>query len=190
MSESKADSAPRLRDRADLAERLKGLDESGPRNPVEKAVGLKSGARVRRAGRLILTCGLPYSGKTSWARAQSVPIVNPDSVRRALHGERFLDAAEPWVWVIAKTMVRALFEAGHSSVIVDATHVSRKRRDFWRDEGWHVSVAVFEASAQECVRRALEQGDPEIVPVIERMAREFEYPSDERLWHLDHVVVI
>ncbi len=31
--------------------------------------------------RLILTVGLPRSGKTTWALEQGWPIVNPDSIR-------------------------------------------------------------------------------------------------------------
>ena len=35
---------------------------------------------------LIVMVGLPRSGKTTWARKQGYPIVNPDSIRLAFHG--------------------------------------------------------------------------------------------------------
>ena len=38
---------------------------------------------------IIVTVGLPRSGKTTWAREQGYPIVNPDSIRLSLHGKRF-----------------------------------------------------------------------------------------------------
>ena len=38
------------------------------------------------------------SGKTTWARQQGVPIVNPDAIRPALHGQRFEPRAESVVW--------------------------------------------------------------------------------------------
>ncbi|GAF94425.1 unnamed protein product, partial [marine sediment metagenome] len=63
--------------------------------------------------KLILTVGLPRSGKTTWARKQGIPMVNPDSIRLALHGKAFIEEAEPMIWTIAKYMVRALFIAGH-----------------------------------------------------------------------------
>jgi predicted kinase len=129
------------------------------------------------ANTLILTVGLPRSGKSTWARRQGVPVVCPDAIRLALHGQRFQALAEPLVWAIARVMVRALFLAGHGRVVVDATHVTRKRRDFWLADGgeqWAVLHVPFPADREECVRRARAMGDEEIIPVIERMAAEFE----------------
>src|SRR5258706_417694 len=52
---------------------------------------------------LIVMVGLPWSGKSTWAREQgNWPIVCPDEIRFALHGQRFIAEAEPWVWTIAK----------------------------------------------------------------------------------------
>ncbi|KKK82651.1 hypothetical protein LCGC14_2801230, partial [marine sediment metagenome] len=47
--------------------------------------------------KLILTVGLPRSGKSTWARKQGHPIVNPDSIRLALYGEPFIEEAEPMI---------------------------------------------------------------------------------------------
>ena len=75
---------------------------------------------------LILTVGLPRSGKSIWAKKQGIPIVNPDSIRLALHGKAFILEAEDFVWTIAYTMARALFLAGHETVIIDATNITKK----------------------------------------------------------------
>ena len=69
---------------------------------------------------LILTVGLPRSGKSTWAKKQGYPIINPDSIRLALHGEHFIEDAEPMVWTIAMYMTKALFLAGHNKIIIDA----------------------------------------------------------------------
>jgi predicted kinase len=134
---------------------------------------------------LILTVGLPRSGKTTWAlqRAQDLgtPIVCPDAIRLALHGQRFQPLAESFVWAIAKIMVRALFAAGHRTVIVDATNTTRKRRDDWRDPTWHLSFHELDVPAEECRRRARLLGDGEIIAVIDQMAAKFEpVAADER----------
>lgn len=133
---------------------------------------------------LILTVGLPRSGKTTWSRKQGFPIVNPDSIRLALHGERFLPSAEPMVWTIARYMVQALFLAGHEMVILDATNTTKKRREEWYSKTWAVKYAMFQTSKAECLRRCA-AGEPtdefvtrlarmDLVPVIERMAAQFE----------------
>jgi len=123
---------------------------------------------------LIATVGLPRSGKSTWARQQNVPIVNPDSIRIALHGQRFAASAEPFVWAIAKTMVRALFLAGTDTVILDSTCNTRKRRDEWQSPQWSTRFKVFDASEALCIRRALNEKDDEIIPIIKKMAVELE----------------
>jgi len=124
--------------------------------------------------KLILTVGLPRSGKSTWAKTTGYPIVNPDAIRLALHGKRFLALSEPWVWVIAYTMVAALFRAGNETVLVDATNVTEKRREEWKGRYQNVELKIFDTSPQECIRRARAEGDEEIVPIIKRMASEWD----------------
>jgi predicted kinase len=124
--------------------------------------------------RLILTVGLPRSGKSSWARNQKVPIVCPDAIRLALHGKAFLPTAEPLVWAMAGLMVPALFLAGHNVVIVDATNTTKKARERWNDTRWTTYYKVFRTPDHECIRRAEEEEINELIPVIERMTRQWQ----------------
>lgn len=130
--------------------------------------------------------GLPRSGKTTVARRLSrilgVPIVNRDSIRLALHGQRYQKLAEPMVKAIALVMVRALFEAGHCTVIVDETNIRRSTRDFWRDEAWVTEILSVFASPEVCLRRAKAADDEAIQSVIVRMADGFEMlePDEKR----------
>lgn len=125
---------------------------------------------------IILVMGLPRSGKTTWARSTAHPIVNPDSIRLAMHGQRFIAQAEPWVWAMAFAMTEALLRAGHSAVVVDATNGTAARRQQWIDrfKGCSFQFHPIDTPKEECIRRALATGDTEIVPVIERMAAEWE----------------
>jgi predicted kinase len=132
--------------------------------------------------------GLPRSGKSTRARElahlDGSPIVCPDAVRLALHGQRFVASAEPFVWAIARTMVEALFLAGHDSVIVDATHGTRKRRDFWKATAavpYKRAFLTIDTPRAVCLERAVKEGDTEIVPVIERMAAAWEPVAAEEL---------
>ena len=131
---------------------------------------------------LIMTVGLPRSGKTTHAKGLGHPIVNPDSIRLALHGKPFIGLAEPFVWAIAKTMVRALFLAGHDTVILDATNTTIARRDQWKSKTWNRKFVGFGGADMRdtCVARAAEQypDDEEsrtgLIGAIERMAENFE----------------
>ena len=135
---------------------------------------------------LIVTVGLPRSGKSTWVKEVTkqlhCPIVNPDAVRFAVTGQRFVKSAEPTVWMVVRYMVRALFEAGHNTVILDATNTTKERRRFWLDEcrqGFYgddarVSFVVFDTSAEVCKQRALDSGMEDLLPIIDSMDAGFE----------------
>ena len=127
---------------------------------------------------LILTVGLPKSGKTTWAQRQLQPVVNPDAIRLALHGQAFVREAEPHVWAIARTMVRHHFAYGHNAVILDATNLTQERRAEWvSPKEWELQFVVFDTPKDTCVVRAAELGFP--IDVIERMAETMDLPSPE-----------
>jgi predicted kinase len=155
---------------------------TGDQRYAEMAPNPNQGARLREQI-LICTVGLPLAGKSTWAKRQGYPIVCPDQVRLALHGERYLPLAEPMVWTIATLMVRSLFGAGHERVILDACNNTRARREPWSKE-FDARFGVVDTPAELCLERALEQGDQYIVPIIGRMASEYEAVNqvEENLW--------
>ena len=132
---------------------------------------------------LILMVGLPRSGKTTLARQLGFPIVSPDEIRLALHGQVYVSSAEPFVWAIAKTMVRALFGAGHGTVILDGCNNTVARRDEWKSSSWHSRLLNVATPVSDCRDRAIAAGRDDILPVIDRMAAAHEPPTfDEIRW--------
>lgn len=135
---------------------------------------------------LIVMVGLPRSGKSTWAVQQGLPIVSADAIRSALYndmgeGESFLKSAEPMVWVICTLMVNALFKAGNTRVIVDNCHVKRKYRDEWQSDKWQTWFKNIDTDWELCIGRAKVENDEEIIPIIEKMANEFEpLEADEK----------
>ncbi len=125
---------------------------------------------------LILTVGLPQSGKSTWARKQGVPVVSMDAVRMAMHGKPFIPEAESWVHLQTKTMVKALFYAGHFVVILDAcNHTCQSRASWLRINIWRVAFMPFYVTGEICRRRAKANHRDDLVPVIKKMASELEY---------------
>lgn len=114
--------------------------------------------------------GLPRSGKSTYAKTTGHPVVNPDSIRLALHGQAFVPQAEPFVWAIAHKMVEALFLAGHTDVVLDATNTTPKRRREW-DGQWACKYIYFDTPQELCIERAKADGKAYLVLVIERMAK-------------------
>lgn len=123
---------------------------------------------------LILMVGLPYSGKSTKLKSCSYPKVNPDSIRMSLHGKTFLSSMEPYVWAITRTMIESLFHAGHDYVILDATNVTKRRRNEWLSKKWDTKFWWVKTTEDVCLERAQQKDDFNMVPVIKRMAKNFE----------------
>ena len=71
-------------------------------------------------------------------------------------------------------MVKALFGAGHVNVILDATNTTRKRRDEWASSRWDRGFILIDTPMDVCIARARAEGDETIIPIIEKMAAQFE----------------
>ncbi|EGO63534.1 ATP-binding protein [Acetonema longum] len=135
-------------------------------------------------GNLVITVGLPLSGKSILARrcAESGPkivVVCPDTIRLALHGSQFVGSAEPFVWAIAQTMVRTLLKEGYT-VIVDATNTTVERRRIWvqmsKEFGKRVAIYHVDTDYATCCARNQRHGRLDSA-IIDRMHRQFEPPA-------------
>lgn len=127
---------------------------------------------------LILMVGLPRSGKSTWAKRQGFPIVNRDAIRLALHGQTYIQEAESIITPIEEYMVKALFLAGHETVIVDATHTTENRRQRWVKLGYNVRLKIMDTEMWTCMQRAKDNKREDLIPVIERMGEKIEYESE------------
>lgn len=135
---------------------------------------------TKRQQELILMVGLPRSGKTTWAKEYvkenpNTIIVSPDTIRFALHGKRFIVEAEEFVWAIHYTMVKTLLLQGYD-VLVDATNTTEKRRKpyHYKFKNCNIMNKIITTSKEECIRRATTEGDNDIIPIIEKMAEQYE----------------
>jgi predicted kinase len=128
--------------------------------------------------RLLITRGLPASGKTTFAQKLQPQVVrvNRDDLRRMLHGQRlYTQWAEGQVTHVQRASVEALLRA-HASVIVDDTNLRQKAVREWAELaakfGASFEVHDFtEVPVEECIRRDTERpaGDRVGAGVIQRM---------------------
>jgi predicted kinase len=114
--------------------------------------------------RLLITRGLPASGKTTFARKLQPRVVrvNRDDLRRMLHGERlYAQWSEAQVTHAQRATVEALLRA-HTDVIVDDTNLRGKTVREWAEMAARLG-ATFEVHdftdvpLQECIRRDRER---------------------------------
>ena len=78
-----------------------------------------------------ILCGLPGSGKSTWAMKQKGIIINRDSLRTMIHGKYKYDAdLEPLIKDMAKELLCVALNAGHN-VIIDETNLTKAKRKFW-----------------------------------------------------------
>jgi predicted kinase len=120
--------------------------------------------------RLLITRGLPASGKTTFARKLQPRVVrvNRDDLRRMLHGERlFTQWAEGQVTRAQRAVVEELLRA-RADVIVDDTNLRAKTVREWAE-----LAARFGAS--------FEVHDFTDVPLAECVRRDAERSGDDRV---------
>lgn len=113
---------------------------------------------------LVLTVGLPGSGKSTWAKqwVAEDPArrarVNRDDLRTMLRGELVWGDRdlEEQVTAAQRATVRALLEAG-ISVVVDDTNLNRARRgaliSIGQAAGADVVIHQMDTPLEECIRR-------------------------------------
>lgn len=136
---------------------------------------------------LVITRGLPASGKTTYARAWAAEDnsarvrVNRDDLRANLYGQHVgLDyAQEQTVTTAQRAAVRALLAAGRD-VIVDDTHLRLRHARAWADLAVELGVTFevrdFDTPVEECVRRDAARDRVVGEWVIRRMAARFPMP--------------
>lgn len=118
---------------------------------------------------LHLTVGLPRSGKSTMVKDMGFPVMNPDTIRLIYHGERFLLEGELNVWDIAARVVDRFRTRGEENLFIDATNTNAARRDFWL-KNYSGKLEVLRTPVDVCIRRAIDTGQQDLIPVIKSMA--------------------
>lgn len=135
---------------------------------------------------LVITRGIPASGKTTWAKewiavgetgGEERVRVNRDEIRFALHG-RYWPADEPAVTAAQHAAVRAFLKKG-TSVVVDDTNLRMSAVRAWQAMAQScgadlvVADSFVQVDVEECVRRDRARANQGGRAVGEEVIRDF-----------------
>jgi len=180
-------------------------DTEGPRAPLPVAVspGAPTGeaaeldvepapqpappipAAVKRApkGAVVLSVGLPGSGKTTWFKRKGVTPLSSDLLRTLLFDDPTQQGHQDLVFSSLRYLLRARLMARMPMNYVDATNLSPKERRHWvrmaREFGYEVHAVFFEVPLQTCLERNRKR--QRVVPedVMQRMSAKLRPPTFE-----------
>lgn len=150
--------------------------------------------------KIYMLCGVPGSGKSTWAREQVVKldgkgiIISRDVIRFSMLGDDdayFAHEDEVFDEFI-KEIQEAINDQEHTSIFIDATHLNEKNRNkvlsrVWRMKDDVVIGVYFDIPLEECLRRNAQRTGRALVPetVIKNM-----YESLTKPLELDEMIVI
>lgn len=137
--------------------------------------------------RLVLTVGLPGSGKSTYLELLGVNAISSDAVRHLLADNRGDQSIHAQVFETVRHLVRQRLVVQRAVTYIDATHLTRAERapyvqiaDVFLAE---VDVLWFDVPLEICLQRNARRTIPVPPEAIRQMATRFEPPSIEEGFH-------
>lgn len=133
--------------------------------------------------KLIITVGLPGSGKSSYLARLGVHAISSDEIRRLLIDDATNQTIHTKVFRTIRYLVRERLALGRAETYVDATHLTRKdRRPYIKLGelyGCEAEALFFDVPLEICIER--NRGRERIVPeqAIREMALTMRAPTIE-----------
>ena len=131
--------------------------------------------------RLIITVGLPGSGKTTYLARLGVNAISSDEVRRIIADDSLDQTMNARIFAVIRYLIRQRIAAGRPVTYVDATHLTPwERRPYVKlaeRYSCKLEALFFDVPIEVCIAR--NQGRDRIVPeaAIRKMAQRMVPPS-------------
>ena len=134
-------------------------------------------------GTVVLTIGLPGSGKTSWFRRRAITPLSSDLLRMMLFDDITEQRYQDLVFSTLRYLLRARMIARMPWNYVDATNLSPRERRGWikmaQEFGYEVHAVFFDVPIEVCVERNARRGRMVPDDVMQRMAGKLRPPTFE-----------
>lgn len=146
------------------------------------AASASAAPRVSK-GLVVLTVGLPGSGKSSWFKRHDIRPLSSDLLRDLLFDDPTEQRFQDLVFSNLRSMLKARLIARRPMNYVDATNLSPHDRHSWiklaKDNGYEVHALYFDVPVEVCLER--NQKRQRVVPedVMRRMAGKLKPPTFE-----------
>jgi predicted kinase len=151
--------------------------ESVSTPPPEPAPGATKGAR----GYVVLTIGLPGSGKTTWFKRRGVTPLSSDLLRTILFDDITEQRWQGLVFSTLRSLLRARLIAKMPWNYVDATNLSPHERRQWikmaKSFGYDVQAVFFDVPLEVCLERNKRRERTVSEEVMKKMAERLRPPD-------------
>jgi predicted kinase len=130
---------------------------------------------------VVLSIGLPGSGKSSWFKRHNITPLSSDMLRTLLFDDPTEQRFQDLIFSNLRSMLKARLVARRPMNYVDATNLTPHERSSWiklgKDYGYEVQAVFFDVPVEVCLER--NQRRERVVPedVMRRMAGKLRPPT-------------
>src|SRR3954465_4896221 len=156
---------------------------SAPPASPEAATGRAPNQKTPRApkGVVVLTIGLPGSGKTTWFKRRGVTPLSSDMLRSLLFDDITEQRYQNLVFSTLRSLLRARLIAKMPWNYVDATNLSPRERKQWigmaRSFGYEVQAVFFDVPLEVCLERNRKRDRAVSEEIMKNMAQRLKPPT-------------
>ena len=142
--------------------------------------------------RIVVTVGLPGSGKSTYLARLGVNAISSDEIRRLIIDDPHDQTIHARVFASMRYLIRQRIAVGRKVTFVDATHLRRwERRPYIqlaRRHGCRLEAWFFDTPLEICIQRNATRDRPVPEEVIRTLAAKLEPPTHAEGFH--RVVVV
>jgi predicted kinase len=133
--------------------------------------------------KIVITGGLPGSGKSTYLKAHRLNAISSDEIRRLIADDPEDQTIHARVFATIRYLIRQRLAIGRPVTYVDATHLTRWERKPYirlaRRYGCEIEALFFDVPVEVCIER--NERRERVVPgrVILEMSRKMQAPAIE-----------